>query len=111
MELKHYLFRDHGMILFSSISDNEQLYWLSFLSGGHADWTYYIKVTQSEFVDVWQGQSTLRDLHKKYSRVRMSATDSTAIENKHNLLAAIDLHNMPKAMVQMHFKSEVPIES
>jgi len=111
MEKKHYLFRDHGMIMFSSFSDDQELYWLSFLSGGHVDWTYYIQVTSSEFFDVWRGIATLRDLHKKYSNVRMYAADSTAIENRYNLRPAIELHNMPKAMEQMHFKSEVPNES
>jgi hypothetical protein len=69
--------------------------------------TYYIKVTESEFFNVWSGKSTLKDLHQKYSHVRMYASDSDKIEERYDLLAAIDLHNMPMALEQMYFKSEL----
>ena len=107
MDFKSYLFRDHGIIMFSSFTSNRELFWLSFLSGGHIDWTYYIEISKSEFFDVWHGNITIRDLYKNYSNVRMSAENSQEIENKYNLQIAIKLHVMPKAMEQMYFKSEV----
>lgn len=107
---KLYLYRDLGIILFSSKFKNSDLYWMSFLSGGHADWTYYIQLEKSEFFDVWNQKVEIKELYKKYSSVRMYADESLKIEKAYDLKSAKSKHVLPKAMEQMFFKSEVPIK-
>lgn len=81
MESKHYLLRDHGMIMFSSSSEKDELFWLSFRSGGHMDWIYYIEISKPEFFDVWKGNLEIRDLYGNYSHIRMSPEESKKIES------------------------------
>ena len=108
-ELKHYLYRDKGYILFNSIFENEELFWLSFLSGGHVDWTYYIPITKDEFFSIWHKKITLESIYKKYSHIRMYASESHKLEQQYGLLEIIETHNLPSAIKQMFFKSEIPI--
>lgn len=111
MEVKNYLYRDDGYILFNSHFKNREYYWMSFLSGGHVDWSYYIEIKKPEFFSIWEGSNTISDIYKNYSDIRMSAPDSKKFENKFKLRNAIELHDLPPATEQMYFKSVIPNES
>ena len=75
------------------------------------DWTYYIEIKESEFFGIWDGNDTISDIYKNYSDIRMSASDSKKVESKFKLRNTIELHDLPPAMEQMHFKSVITNES
>ena len=84
------------------------MYWISFTIGQSADWVVYLEISKDEFYDVWDGKSSVINLHKLYLPEATDSFESARIEKKYGLREAINMHGMPPAMEQMEIRSVVP---
>jgi hypothetical protein len=78
---------------------------MSFLSGGHMDWKYYIQIEKADFFSLWNESIEITDIYSKFSDVYMSWQESAEIDKKFGLTNVRNMHQLPKAGEQMFVKS------
>ena len=110
VDKKYYLFRDKGYIFFNSFYGDSEIYWMSFLSGGHIDWEYYIQIKESEFFELWNQNTEIKEIRENYKKTYITTTESQGLDRKYELEKTIKLHDLSKAK-ETFYKSVIEKKS